>query len=101
MMPTRTTADTTWVGRPDEPGRIATAGRDGPYLARGYGLSIAQHRFHPPRHLPLPRLKHMPVRARGQDDRRVPEELLHILEGEALRQGERRGRMTEVMEPAR
>jgi hypothetical protein len=40
----------------------------------------AQHRIHPQRHRPLPLLEHMAVSVRGQHDRAVPQEVLHVLE---------------------
>jgi len=47
---------------------------------------------------PLPLLEHMTIRVRGQHDRAVAEQVLHVLEREALSQEESRGCVTEVME---
>ena len=49
----------------------------------------AQHRIHGLCHLPLALLEHVPVRVRGQRDRAMSEELLDVLERQALRRAGR------------
>jgi len=60
--------------------------------------SPAEHGVHPPRHLLLPLLQDVPIGVRREHDGAVPQQVLDVLKGEALRQQERRGGMPQVVE---
>ncbi len=56
--------------------------------------------IHAPSNLLLPLLENVPVGVRGEHDRAVPEQVLDVLECEALGEQKRRGGMTKVVEAA-
>ena len=64
------------------------------------GSAAEQHRVHPHGHLLLSSLEHVAVGVRGEHDGAVPQQVLDVLEPEALTEQERRRGMAQVVETA-